>query len=179
MNSDDDDIHRGNEEGQQETRQNLEEDYENEEDYSEDEDKQREDDVPFEGDSDRETNANTPNGNEDEEAEAEDHKRPTSGDSPSSEASSDKLSVGGMCGRYNTIKSPFYLPNLKGGYVPPALRNQTEGERLKRQLRGLLNKLAQANLQPIATQLIAMYNTHSFNGELTCPTSMFVLLIAI
>jgi hypothetical protein len=45
--------------------------------------------------------------------------------------------------------------------VPPSMRQSSEEERLNRQVRGLLNRLAQSNLHSVGTQLLTIYNDNS------------------
>lgn len=48
-------------------------------------------------------------------------------------------------------------------YVPPSMRQSTADERLNRQVRGLLNRLAQSNLHSVGMQLLTIYNDNSSN----------------
>jgi hypothetical protein len=41
------------------------------------------------------------------------------------------------------------------------MRQSSEEERLNRQVRGLLNRLAQSNLHSVGTQLLTIYNDNS------------------
>merc|ERR1719369_13219 len=63
-------------------------------------------------------------------------------------------------------------PAVKSKYIPPALRNKpaTENEaskaallRLKKQLKGMLNRLAETNMVSIARQVEGLYREHSRN----------------
>merc|ERR1719369_275674 len=63
-------------------------------------------------------------------------------------------------------------PETKSKYIPPALRNKpaTENEaskaallRLKKQLKGMLNRLAETNMVSIAKQVEGLYREHSRN----------------
>lgn len=57
-------------------------------------------------------------------------------------------------------------------YIPPALRNKssTDQSQLKRQIKGLLNRLSAVNIATIVTELVAMYRSNprgSMNEELS------------
>lgn len=67
---------------------------------------------------------------------------------------------------FPSLPRVFSLIPSTGKYVPPSMRQSTADERLSRQVRGLLNRLAPSNLHSIGMKLLTIYNDNSSNRTL-------------